>query len=100
MAEENQSSETEKEEKKAKKSPKEKAKQTKSEWTLKKIMRIAKRFDNQEEWSKRQPSSYKAAQSHNWVTECTAHMSNKVTSINKDKAKKKPRKKAPLPQSA
>ena len=49
-----------------------KDKRIKQPWTLKRCLKAARRFSNEEDWKQGAPSSYKAAHSHGWVKECFA----------------------------
>ncbi len=49
-------------------------KDTKVKWTLERCLKTARRFTNEEQWSKGCPAAYKSAVAHGWVAQCTAGM--------------------------
>ena len=47
-----------------------------SRWTIENCQKAAKRFATIESWSEGAPSSFKAASAHNWVKQCSGHMTS------------------------
>ena len=45
-----------------------------SNWNLKKCMKVAKRFENEDDWANGAPSSYKAACANGWKNQCLKNM--------------------------
>lgn len=43
---------------------------TKSKWNLARCQKYAHRFANEAAWEAGNPSSYKAAKAHGWVSQC------------------------------
>lgn len=52
----------------------------KKEWTLDRLMKAARRFDNENAWKMGAPSSYKAAEAKGMVAQCVGHMRKGRTS--------------------
>lgn len=42
----------------------------KIKWSLEKCMKIAKRYNSEDEWKQYAPSSYKSASANNWKEQC------------------------------
>ena len=49
----------------------------KIKWSLEKCMKIAKRYNSEEEWKQYAPSSYKSASANNWKDQCLNVINNK-----------------------
>jgi hypothetical protein len=50
------------------------SRQEKSEWTLEKCMKYARRYPTEIVWASASPSSYKSAKAHGWLNQCLAEM--------------------------
>ena len=56
-------------------------------WTEKRCLKYAKKYDSLTEWKKGHQSSYKAAESHNWIKACSSHMSDTSAPLTKKQRK-------------
>jgi len=54
-------------------------KEKKSNWSLERCQKAAKRFETVSAWQTGAPSSFKAASAHGWVEKCSGHMGTKGT---------------------
>ena len=58
-------------------------------WSESRCLKYAKKFDSLSEWKKGHQSSYKAAESHNWIKSCSEHMSDTSLPLTKKQKKLK-----------
>ena len=56
-------------------------------WSEKRCLKYAKKYDSLTEWKNGHQSSYKAAESHNWISACSAHMSDTSIPLTKKQRK-------------